>query len=265
MVLLCMAASVGAMRLLKWGLETGMDVDRAMFEGTPLIIAAQRGDVPMVRFLLEEGGADLGAKRGRESLLEVASKFGSSDVVRLLVREYGVCVEGNELLLAVKGGWIDVVRALVEDGCGGELGEGHGADEALAEACRRGWVNIVRLLLEYGVCVEGGDRGGRETPLFAASRMERDQVVRVLVEEGGANVDAGDEFGFTPLCIATLNGHASTVTVLLECGADLGVVTRTGSSVMDLARKSGVVEVEVVLQEWVGSGPGSGSESGTAA
>ena len=257
MVLLCMAASVGAMRLLVWGLERGLDVDRAMFEGTALIIASQRGDIPMVRYLVEEGGADLDAKRGRESLLGVASKYGRTDVVRLLLGEYGVRVEGDALLLAAKTGFVDVVRVLMDDGWGGDLDEGCGG-EALVVASRGGWVDVVRLLLEYGVDAEGGDRGGGETPLIAASRMGRDEVVRILVDEGGASVDAGDEFGYTPLCVACIGGRAGVVSVLLERGANVKVVPATGSSVMDLASKSGDQAVVDVLEAWLGSGHGRG-------
>jgi serine/threonine-protein phosphatase 6 regulatory ankyrin repeat subunit A len=46
--------------------------------------------------------------------------------------------------------------------------------------------------------------------------------------EGGAEVDARNSYGNTPLHIACLNGHASLCSELAYCGADINALNYRG-------------------------------------
>lgn len=103
-LLMTTAASVGAERLVRWGVEGGWNVDVVLENGeSPLYQAAKNGHVGVVEILLEEGGAcaDLmeaprarvGWMRRRMSVLsklysprEVARKNGHEDVVKVFER-----------------------------------------------------------------------------------------------------------------------------------------------------------------------------------
>jgi ankyrin repeat protein len=50
--------------------------------------------------------------------------------------------------------------------------------------------------------------------------------------ENGANVNAKNNFGYTPLYIAAEGGHVSTVKFLLTNGADAEIMTNSGGTAL---------------------------------
>ena len=60
-------------------------------------------------------------------------------------------------------------------------------------------------------------------------------AVKYLVEELGADVNAGDAEGFTPLHNAASRGDTELVRYLVEMGADVHAVSRMGHNVADMA------------------------------
>lgn len=94
---------------------------------------------------------------------------------------------------------------------------------------------LARLLGESGASAQVVDSQGR-TPLH---RCRVPACVPLLVEEGGADVDAQDVCGNTPLLTAlSEHNHDSQILLLLECGADAGVLTSAGESTLHVALKS---------------------------
>jgi ankyrin repeat protein len=75
---------------------------------------------------------------------------------------------------------------------------------------------VVKLLLEKGADLEAKDEFGR-TPLSWAAEEGHEGVVKLLLEKG-ADLEAKDEFGQTPLSRAAESGHEAVVK-LLEKGA----------------------------------------------
>ncbi len=60
-------------------------------------------------------------------------------------------------------------------------------------------------------------------------------AVRFLVEECGADVNARDANGFTPLHHAASRGDNELIEYLLEKGADVKAVSRNGQTTADMA------------------------------
>ena len=77
---------------------------------------------------------------------------------------------------------------------------------------------VVRLLLEAGADKEAKNNYGR-TPLIIAAQKGREAVVRLLLE-AGADKEAKSNDGNTPLIRRRSNGHEAVVPLLLEAGAD---------------------------------------------
>jgi hypothetical protein len=121
-------------------------------------------------------------------------------------------------------------------------------DSELLEAARKGDVRKVRELLDRGADVDARDKYGW-TPLHLAAYRGYAEVARLLLDRG-ANVDARDDVGDTPLHWAAHDGHLDVVELLLEHGADASAKDGKGKTPLDLAREKGYVEVARVIEEY---------------
>jgi hypothetical protein len=74
-----------------------------------------------------------------------------------------------------------------------------------------------------------------------------------LLIKNGAEVNARDKDGWTPLRVAAYNGRAEVVKLLLEGGADPTVRGNDGKSPLDVARERGQSEVARVIEEFIAS------------
>ena len=92
---------------------------------------------------------------------------------------------------------------------------GFGGD--LHEAAKKKDVEAVKVLLKAGADVNARDKDGG-TPLYAAVFWGHVELVKLLLE-AGANVNAKGIGGDTPLHLAAIQGNVGAVKVLREAGA----------------------------------------------
>ena len=87
---------------------------------------------------------------------------------------------------------------------------------------------IASMILDAGADINARNRhkfaGPGNSPLSAAVYQDRRDVVRLLIERG-ADVNEGDNAGFTPLHLAVALGRIEAVRILLESGADANART----------------------------------------
>jgi ankyrin repeat protein len=119
----------------------------------------------------------------------------------------------------------------------------------LHEAAAAGSLATVELLLSLGADPDAKD-GGDHTPLYAAGnecRFAGGRVVRALVR-GGASVDAHDGAkNCTALHMAARRDNAEIAEALLECGADIEARDRLGETPLRRAVNCGNVDVAALL------------------
>jgi len=99
-----------------------------------------------------------------------------------------------------------------------------GLDSELIEAVEEGDVERVRGLLERGADPDARDEDGR-TPLYIAAANGSVEVARLLLKHG-ADVNARAIDGSTPLHLAVAFGHLDVAELLLERGADVNAGNR---------------------------------------
>ena len=98
------------------------------------------------------------------------------------------------------------------------------------------------LLLEQGAEVDARDQDGR-TPLHEAA-LSRSTAISYILLANLADLEARDEEGSTPLHLAAASGRATVVRRLLEAGADTGAKDGRGRTPMDLASEAGRGNIE---------------------
>ncbi len=116
-------------------------------------------------------------------------------------------------------------------------------DKALFQGCRGGDYNKVRLAINFGADVEAKDNGG-QTPLHWAARRNHIEIAKLLIELG-ADVNAKKFDGWTPLHWASWNSHIEIVKFLIEKGADVEAKDNRGITPLHLAYSD---EMKVLLK-----------------
>lgn len=118
--------------------------------------------------------------------------------------------------------------------------------EILALATKADFVAIVRLLVEGGVDLDYQDDQG-ETSLHLAARSGHVQCAKALLggsETRKANVELVEiVFGWTPLFVACVEGHASIVELLVDVGANIGRADTSGWTAQEHAALRGHLEI----------------------
>jgi len=265
------AAAVGSVEAMRVLLDAGADVNaRNDVNSTALMWSAT--ELPKVRLLLDRG-ADLNAvsDKGRSALMVAAMTDGSAEIVRLLIAR-GADVKiadrfkSTALHAAVIGNDMATIRQIVDAGV--DINAADGAEYTpLMGAAQRGNLEAVRLLLAKGARVnavsgvgdiathtnsqvKNGQLGfGHFTALLLASPWGPPEVLATLLD-AGADVNAKDIRGLTPLMLAVACDHANadSVRLLLARGADVGARSLLGETVMDWALKFGRTPIAAALE-----------------
>ena len=122
--------------------------------------------------------------------------------------------------------------------------------EALALATKANFVVIVSLLIEAGVNLNHQDDQG-ETALHVAARFGYDECARALLQgshDQKAETDlAENTFGWTPLFVASVDGHIGIVELLIKAGADLERLDSSGWTAKEHAALRGHLHIARLL------------------
>jgi ankyrin repeat protein len=225
---------------------------RGEMDRTPLMWAAQRGNVGMLHTLLEAGAGEQDA-RGIAAALAIAGQSKNQEVVNTLLT-FGSSTGFRDdqgqtmLMLAAASGVLTVVDQVLKEhpnvnakdknGRTALMAASRGNDSTKSPEIDRAWV--VRILLEAGADPNIRDEDGN-TALIDAT--EDSKVVLVLLQ-GGANINAQNRAGQTAL----INCASPEVAwVLLANHADTSMRDADGKTALDLARQYRLREKEEVL------------------
>ena len=108
---------------------------------------------------------------------------------------------------------------------------------------------LLALCLIFGDCAQQRARSAQTDALFRATREGNTDMVKSLVSSPGADVNAKDERGSTPLLEAARYGHNDIARVLIAAGADLKAKDNDGKTALMLAVQGNHDEVVRVLKQ----------------
>ena len=261
-------------------IDAGSDIEAKDEKGrSPLHWSCFSGKIAVVKMLVKAGAGVRFTDNNGITCLIIASRFGHTETVRYLVGLKDVDVNHADtsgfaaLHYAVQQNHPDVMQVLIDAGADIEAMEEKGRSP-LHVACLSGSLAVVKMLLKAGagVCVlsNGGStclhfaahHGHTEivrylvdlpevdvnhqgmndqSALHYAARQRHPDVVEVLID-AGADIEAQDNDGYSPLFLPSISGGVDTVKVLLRAGADVRATDNTGNTCLMLAGANGHIE-----------------------
>lgn len=87
-----------------------------------------------------------------------------------------------------------------------------------------------------------------ESPAYMAAQWGEDDILVKLLKAGADPNYAAGELAYSPLMIAVLNKHHSTVEILIEHGAELDYTNKKGISAVSIARENGYRKLQAALE-----------------
>ena len=266
------AAEEGAFETVKLFVEAGMDVNNPDEEGnTVLMRAALGGDLPTVRYLLEQGN---------DWYVNAKSDYCAGELTTEMTVESEdyiccQCNRPNALMFAAFGGHLDVVEYLLEEGSNWRdmafTDYRMGPNSALQLAAYAGHIEVVEHIVvevatstsRYGKFINSG--GGA---LGWAAQQGHLGVARFLYQSGVSIKTENTGGGTTALMMAAYGGQPDVVRFLLDHDANIHVretrqgyiqdngvliqVTEYGASALSAAIDQGHDEVmELLLNHWL--------------
>ncbi len=187
-----------------------------------LFEAASEGNFRAVKRILDAGHAGEQSEDGCTPLMHAAQN-GQVAVVQEFIN-YGLPVDAQNsggwtsLMYAAHNGHAAVVRALVK--AGADLDKQiNDNSTALIFAAEKGHAEVVKELIEGGADVNV-QNNCMSTALMFAANHGNPKVVSELIE-AGAVVDEQNNFMQTPLMFAAKSGHKGVVCQLIESGANV--------------------------------------------
>jgi ankyrin repeat protein len=266
---LAVACQAQNLKLASMLTDAGADVSVANEQGDmPLLMACKAGNLGLAK-LLKDAGADV-------SVAACSSIFQHSTAGKQFIRE-----GDTPLLMACKAGNFELADMLKDAGAKVSVANEQG-DTPLLVASAAGNLRLATMLRDAGADVSVANKKC-ETPLLAALatgnlelatvllswgadakavRLDGQGVLHLVAERGcpgplfaalrsaGADVNAKDKQGNTPLMMACQAGNFELATMLKDAGADVSVANEQGECPLLAVFATGNLECAKLLLGW---------------
>ncbi len=150
---------------------------------------------------------------------------------------------------ATREGDLEQVRTLIDAGADLDA-QGDNGETPLNTAILEGHVLVASLLIDRGAGIQARNKGGF-TPLHATAYVNAVEIAERLLRKGADVNDQQNKAGGTALSVASEEGHAGVAKVFIAHGADLEAGERNGYTPLTRALWRGHEEVVSLL---LGSG-----------
>lgn len=280
------AVRTGRIEAVKELLAKGADVNaRDRLGSTPLLDAVWNGNAPLVELLIAKGAdvnavhleagstaleyavlisradlvsrllaahADLHHKhRSGQSIVHIAAGRGNAPVLELLAAA-GADVHATDananspLDEAVAHNRLEAVRFLIGKGLSASKRSEVDGRGPLHEACVKGYADLIPVLVSAGADPEAGDHSG-QSPLDLALAYKNVSAVKMLLDSGNGDVRRTLQSAGKAMESATMRGQVEIVRLLLASGLDVNRATPNGTTYLHDAALKGQARVAVAL------------------
>lgn len=271
------AVRAGDQQAVRALIARAVDVNAIEVDGsTALHLAVDANDEPIARLLLAAGARATTATRYGVTPLGLAARNGNAGMIEALVGAgadpNAGSPEGETALMTVtRSGSLAAVEKLLALGANPNAREAWHQQTALMWAAAENQAQVVAALLRAGADVNARSKvwpgqpprprgsetsfqaahsnfpkGGFSVVHFAAQYGAAE--VAALLADAGANLEATEPDGVTPLMMAVINGHYDVAAVLVRKGANVNAVDRSGRGALYHA-------VDMNRLEWLFSRP----------
>lgn len=248
------AARNGNLEMVKLIITNGYPLSNE-FMSSAMVAASENSRVDSLKYFIDKG-ADPDIQALGITLLEISCIRGNLEVVKFLVENgasvNGKRVKGKPLINAAQHGNTDIVEYLISKGANVNAipvyEDGSRGGSALISAVMGGYLDIVKLLVENGADLEYQEESSdKETVVMVAARNGSRHILEYLVQKG-ANINYQDQNGKTALMYTVTSGQKDNVEVLMKYKPDLSLKDKDGHTALDMAKERKKKDIIKILE-----------------
>ncbi|XP_041983302.1 transient receptor potential channel pyrexia-like [Aricia agestis] len=218
-------------------------VQRAGCEDNLVHCAVRNDALECMELFIEKGVDPAYITSGGLNALHLAAELGASRCLAFLLKETKLSAnavtkqrdkECTALHLAATRGFTECVELLLAEGAKANTKNYRGST-ALHLAARCSSVECVEVLLRDGNADVNAEDHDKRSPLHAAiCNSERACDIIDMLVSWGAQVNKKDDYGFSPLHLAAMDGLTQCVETLIFLGADVTSKSKRGQTALSV-------------------------------
>ena len=227
--------------------EDSIDYYRKNQEGqSALTLAIKNQDAKMVEVLTKRAVINLKNEDG-ETPLTLAIKSGDVEIIKLVARRAKASLKNDAgeapLFLAIDLDNLYLLEELISRGA--DVNRKSNGVTPLAKAAELNKPKIVAFLIKNNAKINQANDNG-ETPLYIAVQKGFDTVAGILInksEDASGDCNWANKIGTPLLHVATENGNAEIVRILIRYGAEIEKADYMENTALCVAAQIGELEV----------------------
>lgn len=244
--------------VVKLLIQNGAIINLAKCEETPLHCAVRANSLECLKILLEEKVDINSIEPCGFNVVHLAAELGMLTCLEVLLDAKNVNINAKTstkfkkmtaLHLACEESRTEIVNLLLSKGANVRLTNSRGSTP-LHLAAKSSSFECVEALLKMGRADPNAEDSDKRTPLHAAICKSDSafDIIEMLIKQG-ATIDIEDQYGFTPLYLAAIDGVSDCVELLIFHGADVTAKSKKGNSALNVILRKTPSSLDMVTQK----------------